>query len=294
MKLSAAELTELAESARVAARSAGEMIARCRPAEVEHKSDRGSLASQVVTEVDRRSEAMILEVLRPTMKRYGLGLLTEEQPDDGGRFRSDYFWCIDPIDGTLPFIEGTPGYAVSIALVRRDGTPAIGVVYDPVEATMVHAVAGAGAFRNGKRWDPLSAGGTVLSLFTDRSFLASAQYEAITTGLRQIAGDMGLTGLHVDASSGAVMNACRVLANAPACYVKLPRRAGGGCLWDYAATTGLFREVGAVATDVFGEAFELNRADSTLMCHRGILFATDESLASRIRVLCSQFGQGLD
>ena len=80
MKLSAAELTELAESARVAARSAGEMIARCRPAEVEHKSDRGSLASQVVTEVDRRSEAMILEVLRPTMKRYGLGLLTEEQP----------------------------------------------------------------------------------------------------------------------------------------------------------------------------------------------------------------------
>lgn len=285
MKLSATEVTELANLAINAASAAGEMIARSRPKQIEHKSSGGSLASQVVTEVDRRSEAIVLEALTPTLKRFGLGLLTEEQPDDGGRFSNDQFWCIDPIDGTLPFIEGTPGYAVSIALVRRDGTPAIGVVYDPVEKTVVHAIADAGAFRNGQRWDQPSPTETVLSLFTDRSFLSSDGRDKITAGLEQIAQDMGLTGLQIDATAGAVMNACKVLANPFACYVKLPKQNGGGSLWDYAATACIFSEAGAIATDISGRCFDLNRADSTFMCHRGILFATDETLAQRIRAM---------
>lgn len=284
MKLSGADLTELADLAIDAAIAAGEMIARSRPEKIEHKSSGGSLASQVVTEVDRRSEAIILETLNPTIERFELALLTEEQPDDGGRFSADYFWCIDPIDGTLPFIEGTPGYAVSIALVCRDGTPTIGVVYDPVEETVVHAIAGAGGFRNGRLYPP-STNGTVLSLFTDKSFLSSDARDQITTDLEEIARDMGMKGLHVDASAGAVMNACKVLANPLACYVKLPKQNGGGSLWDYAATSCIFREVGAVATDIDGKGFDLNRADSTLMCHRGILFATDGTLAQRIRGL---------
>jgi len=285
MKLSSTELTELANLAIDAATAAGEMIARSRPKQIEHKSSGGSLASQVVTEVDRRSEAIIFEMLTPTFQRFELGLLTEEQPDDGGRFSADYFWCIDPIDGTLPFIEGTPGYAVSIALVRRDGTPTIGVVFDPVGKTVVHAIADAGAFRNGQPWEQPSSNGTVLSLFTDRSFLSSERRDQITTGLEQIARDMGLTGLHVDAKAGAVMNACKVLANPLACYAKLPKQNGGGSLWDYAATACIFNEAGAVATDINGQPFDLNRADSTLMGHRGILFATNETLAQRIRSL---------
>lgn len=285
MKLTRTELTELADLAIDAATAAGEMIARSRPKEIEHKSSGGSLASQVVTEVDRRSEAIILKTLNPTLKRFELGLLTEEQPDDGGRFNADYFWCIDPIDGTLPFIEGTPGYAVSIALVRRDGTPTVGVVYDPVGETVIHAIAGAGGFRNGRPWDQQSSSGTVLSLFTDKSFLSSEGRDQITTGLEVIARDLGLTGVHVDASAGAVMNACKVLANPLACYVKLPKENGGGSLWDYAATACIFSETAAVATDIYGQSFDLNRADSTLMCHRGILYATDETLAQRIRAL---------
>lgn len=291
MKLSDIELTELASLAIDAATAAGEMIARSRPKEIEHKSTGGSLASQVVTEVDRRSEAIILEAIHPTLKRFGFGLLTEEQPDDGGRFSADYFWCIDPIDGTLPFIDGTPGYAVSIALVQRDGTPVIGVVYEPVGEALIHAIAGTGAFRNGhsmtvlQESDRQPSSGPVLSLFTDRSFLSSEQHDQMVFALEEIARDMGLTGLNVDASAGAVMNACNVLANSPACYVKLPKQNGGGSLWDYAATACIFSEAGAVATDIFGQRFDLNRVDSTFMCHRGILFATDEKLAQRIRAL---------
>ena len=293
MKLSTSDLSELADLAILAASQAGQMIARSRPREIQYKDMQAtardkSLASQVVTEIDRHSEDIILGILTPTLERFELGLLTEEQDDDGGRLTNDYFWCIDPLDGTLPFIEGSHGYAVCIALVGSDGTPVIGVVFDPVEATVLHAISEVGAFRNHRPWPTgKRPWGDVLSVFADRSFLVSDDYDVVVDALGQIARDMGLAGLRLHATSGAVMNACGVLANPPACYVKYPRptNGGGGSLWDFAATACLFYEVGAVATDIHGGPLDLNRADSSYMNHRGVLFATDEVLAQRIRAI---------
>ena len=286
MTLVLADLHRLADTAIAAAGEAARMIAASRPQEVERKAGGASLASQVVTEIDRRSEELILGVLAPSTDEFELGLLTEERPDDGGRLTADYFWCIDPLDGTLPFVEGLPGYAVSIALVRRDGQPLLGVVHDPVEATVMHAISGVGVFRDGQRWRPESGSKSeALSVFTDRSFSALDDHDDLLEGLEEIARDRGLAGVHVDATGGAVMNACRVLANPPACYFKYPKPSGGGSSWDFAATACLFREAGAIATDIDGGPLDLNRADSTFMNHRGVLFATDDALAARIRSL---------
>ena len=293
MKLSTSDLSELADLAILAASQAGQMIARSRPREIQYKDMQAtardkSLASQVMTEIDRHSEDIILGILTPTLERFELGLLTEEQDDDGGRLTNDYFWCIDPLDGTLPFIEGSHGYAVSIALVGSDGTPVIGVVFDPVEATVLHAISEVGAFRNHRPWPTgKRPWGDVLSVFADRSFMVSDDHDVVVDALGQIARDMGLAGLRLHATSGAVMNACGVLANPPACYVKYPRpnNGGGSSLWDFAATACLFYEVGAVATDIHGGPLDLNRADSSYMNHRGVLFATDEVLAQRIRAI---------
>ena len=293
MKLSTSDLSELADLAILAASQAGQMIARSRPREIQYKDMQAtardkSLASQVMTEIDRHSEDIILGILTPTLERFEFGLLTEEQDDDGGRLTNDYFWCIDPLDGTLPFIEGSHGYAVCIALVGSDGTPVIGVVFDPVEATVLHAISEVGAFRNHRPWPTgKRPWGDVLSVFADRSFLVSDDHDVVVDALGQIARDMGLAGLRLHATSGAVMNACGVLANPPACYVKYPRpnNGGGGSLWDFAATACLFYEVGAVATDIHGGPLDLNRADSSYMNHRGVLFATDEVLAQRIRAI---------
>jgi fructose-1,6-bisphosphatase/inositol monophosphatase family enzyme len=284
VKLSPDDLQTLANVAIGAASDAAEMVSRSRPQNVEHKADGESLASQVVTEIDRRSEDIVLEALTPTRTTFDLGLLTEEQADDGSRHSADHFWCIDPLDGTLPFIEGVPGYAVSVALVSRDGTPRIGVVVDPVTGTQWHAVSGAGAFRDGQRWsvEP-HAGGGELSVFADRSFLERDDHGAAVAALEHIAHDTGLTGIRIDATGGAVMNACGVLAQPSACYVKQPGGAGGGSLWDFAATACLFHEAGAVATDIHGAPLDLNRSDSTFMNHRGVLFATDPDLAEQIR-----------
>lgn len=292
MTLSVEDLAVLSDCANEAAIKAGAFIARSRPESVEHKSSVLSPASQVVTEVDRRSQDLILEVLRPTVERFDLGVLAEEQDDDGGRFEKEFFWCVDPLDGTLPFIESTPGYAVSIALVSRGGIPQLGAVYDPVERTLYHCVRGGGAYRNERRWTVAETSqprGTALSVFMDRSFPQSRGHAEILAGLEMISAELGLLVPRVHTSGAAVMNACRALAHAPGCYFKLPKPTdGGGSVWDFAATACLFHEAGAVATDIHGGRLDLNRPDSTFMNHRGALFATSEDLAQRIGALCSR------
>src|SRR3989339_1076408 len=46
---------------------------------------------------------------------------------------SKYIWVCDPIDGTMPFSNGSPIFTFSIALVdQSSGLPILGVINDPV------------------------------------------------------------------------------------------------------------------------------------------------------------------
>ncbi|HEY5653991.1 MAG TPA: inositol monophosphatase family protein [Pontiella sp.] len=277
MKLNSDHLRQLESYAITAAQKAGAYIARTRPCDIQHKEGGDCPAAQVLTEVDHQSQSLILEILNPTFSEYDLALLTEENEDDGSRLKKDYFWCIDPIDGTLPFIEGVPGYAVSIALVSRKGVPQIGVVFDPVEQNLYHAVRAQGVFRNHLPWKP-NAGRQEASLqvFTDRSVLQKAWFLKANEVLEA----------NVSGHGGAVMNAIWALEHPPACYFKFPKPGeGGGCLWDFAATACIYNESGAIASDMYGAPLDLNRPDSLFMNHRGILFATDSVLADKIRSL---------
>lgn len=273
MKLTATDLQQLCQLAIAAARSAGEYIASTRPEKIEHKKHQGSLASQVVTEIDHQSQRRILQLLEPSLSQYDLGLLTEERPDDGSRLNKDYFWCVDPLDGTLSFIEGTAGYAVSIALVSRQGIPVIGVVFDPVEQALYHAVRGGGACKNSKPWQPnLLQANAPLTIYTDRSALTNPMYKQIAQTINATCKTYG----------GAVMNAIWCLENASACYFKLTKpNNGGGCLWDFAATSCLYHELGAWSSDVHGEPLNLNHAESVYLNHCGILFTTCSAVAQQ-------------
>ncbi|MBT4757388.1 MAG: inositol monophosphatase [Opitutae bacterium] len=296
MRLSAEDLIQLVGCAATAAMEAGILIAQYDGREVllQHKAGGESLASQVVTEVDELSQAIILKHLLPTCAVYDLALLTEEQPDDGSRLEKDAFWCIDPLDGTLPFTESIPGYAVSIALVARDGTPLIGVVYDPSTGTQYQAVQGQGALRNGEPWTlPPSSEAAPLSFISDRSIVIHPQFGGALAQLQVLASELGQVGLETTLTGGAVMNALWVLEQAPACYFKFPKpQAGGGSLWDYAATACIYAELGAWCSDVAGQRLDLNRADSTFMNHRGVLFASDRALGQALLVVLVDLSDG--
>jgi fructose-1,6-bisphosphatase/inositol monophosphatase family enzyme len=279
------DLTELTKQAVQSAREAGELIRSYQDREVDvlHKEGGDTYASQVVTEVDRKAQDAILRILGTTCEEFDLAVLTEESEDDRRRFEKEFFWCIDPMDGTLPFIRKEPGYSVSIALVARDGSPQIGVVYDPVHDVLWQATKGQGVQRNGEPWT-LDSKGKELTFTYDRSFTDRPERDRVLRELEAYAHSIGLKKLMATQFGGAVINACHALENAPGCHFKFAKpQEGGGSLWDYAATACLYEEAGAVVTDVHGNPLDLNRPDSTFMNHRGAVYATDEELANRIR-----------
>ena len=291
MRLHSVDLENLSQLAKRAAKEAGRYIqSRVKDElKIESKLGGSSLASQVVTAVDLESQKIILEILAPSLTQYDLALLTEESEDDQSRFEKEYFWCIDPLDGTLPFTEAIPGYAVSIALVSRSGESLIGVIYDPVKEELYHAVKAQGAFCNDLALEPKSEA-KYLTLVNDRSFKNHLDYEAILKSLEGLAIEQGYEEVKTILFGGAAMNAIWVLQNTPAFYFKFPKlEDGGGSLWDYAASACLFKELGGHVSDIFGEDLDLNRVDSSFMNHRGICYVSDERLVKKLQVLLKAY-----
>lgn len=119
-----------------------------------------SSGTDMVTEVDRASEALIVE--RLLAARPDDGLLGEEGSERAGS--SGVTWVIDPLDGTTNYLYGYPGFSVSIAAVA-DGRTVAGVVVDPIHHETFTATAGGGAWCNGERLTgprPATLGETLL------------------------------------------------------------------------------------------------------------------------------------
>lgn len=290
MQLTNDDLMVLRAVAETAAREAGAFIqaSAASSIEVQHKTGGDNIAAQVVTEVDLRADAMIREQLLPACADYDLALLTEEGGDDPLRLTKHAFWSVDPLDGTLGFIHARPGYSVSIALVARDGSPLIGVVYDPVTDKLYSGVTGQGAQLNGAEWQPLQqiAEERPLTLIFDQGFDQRDYYPKVFETISALAERHGYRGVQTRAGDGGVLNTLQVLEQAPGCYFKFPKpQEGGGSLWDFAASAAIYQAVGASASDYFGEPLELNRADSLFMNHRGVLYASSAELAVEIREL---------
>jgi myo-inositol-1(or 4)-monophosphatase len=93
------------------------------------------------TKADHAVEALIRKRIG---ERFGDPVIGEE---DGGS-PADLVWVVDPIDGTVNYIHGSPRWCVSIALVEG-GDIASGVINAPEENRLFTARRGHGAFLNG-------------------------------------------------------------------------------------------------------------------------------------------------
>ena len=139
------DLSRALSVAEAAARDAGELIVEWigRPRETAAKSSPHDL----VTEVDKACQQRIEQRLMAEFPKSSF--LGEESVAPGAaaaeRAVSDadqaLLWVVDPIDGTLNFIQGIPLCVVSIGLVV-EGAPALGVIYDPVRDEMFSAQGG--------------------------------------------------------------------------------------------------------------------------------------------------------
>ncbi len=115
---------------------------------LERQKDPGAIgtktsATDLVSEVDRASERLIVDAVRRA--RPGDGIVGEEGTADDGT--SGWRWVIDPLDGTINYLYGLPSYAVSIA-VEYHGRAEVGVVAHPGHGETFSAIRGRGAARD--------------------------------------------------------------------------------------------------------------------------------------------------
>ncbi|GAB4298881.1 MAG: 3'(2'),5'-bisphosphate nucleotidase CysQ [Marinilabiliales bacterium] len=105
---------------------------------VENKSDNSPL-----TLADKTSNTIITNKLQSVFP-----ILSEEGKHTGYEIRKnwDYFWLIDPLDGTKEFIKKNGEFTVNIALIKKD-QPVMGVIFVPVTQELYFGSLNHGAYK---------------------------------------------------------------------------------------------------------------------------------------------------
>ena len=91
------------------------------------------------------------EVIEKSLFKTGIPILSEEgsQTPYEERKKWEYFWLVDPLDGTKEFIKRNGEFTVNIALIH-EGTPVMGVIYVPVQQVLYFALEGLGSYKVSK------------------------------------------------------------------------------------------------------------------------------------------------
>jgi myo-inositol-1(or 4)-monophosphatase len=226
-----------------AAREAGNLVLR---QSGERRIVRFKSKVDFVTNVDKNSEKLITSMIKKRFPDHGI--MAEEGTNVEN---SENLWVIDPLDGTINFMHGYPFFCVSIALVRN-GKRALGVVYDPLRKEMFHAVAGGGAYLNGKRIkvsaaDELKDSLLVTDFYSGNRNLVTRTLEAAGRFLYE-----GIQGMRRSGSAAIDM-----------CYVACGRIDGYWEYllqpWDFAAASLIAKEAGARVTTIQGKGIEIKK-----------------------------------
>ena len=88
-----------------------------------------------VTEADMGAEKIIFDGLRALTS--DIPVVGEEHTAAGetADLTREYFWLVDPVDGTADFVKRNGEFTVNIALIRENA-PVFGAVYVPVSKTL--------------------------------------------------------------------------------------------------------------------------------------------------------------
>jgi myo-inositol-1(or 4)-monophosphatase len=219
---------ELLELARKVGHDAGALLMERPPAfEIESKST----AIDIATQMDKKAEKFIMESLLAA--RPDDGIIGEE--GSSVESKSGITWVIDPLDGTVNYFYGLPGWNVSIAAKDKDGS-VVGVVTAPTIDSTWWATRGGGAFYNGHQIhcnDPIAL---------DRSLIATGFQYDVSHRISQLEDFSKLVPIVRDLrrNGAAAVDLCHVAMGALDGYYE-----AGLKEWDWAAGALVATEAGA-------------------------------------------------
>lgn len=201
-------------------------------------------AVDIVTEVDRKSEELIMAAIGKTFP--GHGILTEESPEV--KQDSPYKWIIDPLDGTTNYSHGFPFFCVSIGF-EEAGEVTFGAVYDPMLDELYTAEKGIGAALNGKK--------ITVSAINDlgRGLLATGfpyDLRASRDNNLDFFSEFSLKAQAIRRAGSAALDLCYIASGRFDGYWEMKLRP-----WDVAAGALIVGEAGGRVTDFSGGPFSI-------------------------------------
>lgn len=194
---------------------------------VEYKDDKSPL-----TEADKIANEIICSELSKLYPDTPIMSEENKQTEYETRKWWEYYWCIDPIDGTKEFIKKNDEFTVNIALMHKN-TPILGVVYAPALDEIYYAKQNQGAFKDGQKL-PIYTNDNPkekLSVVASKSHLSPETQEFIdnldTKEISQI-------------SKGSSLKLCMIATGEADIYPRLAPTME----WDTAAADAIVREAG--------------------------------------------------
>ncbi len=243
------KMESLLFSAIQASLKAGEEILKVYESDfaVEKKEDKSPL-----THADKNAHNVICEILKST----NFPVLSEEGKsiDYSERSKWEYFWMVDPLDGTKEFVKRNGEFTVNIALIHNQKS-ILGVIYVPVTKILYFAAKGIGCYKS-ETWNlksgmdnledlikscnklPLQTANTKFTVVASRSHL-SEETEMFIDGLKTAHKEVDFL------SSGSSIKLCLVAEGSANVY---PRFAPT-MEWDTAAGQAICEIAGKTVID---------------------------------------------
>ena len=165
----------------------------------------------------------------------------------------EYYWLVDPLDGTKEFIKRNGEFTVNVALIHQN-KPIIGVVYVPVLNDCYFAAEGCGAYKQSGLAvaKPISVRDQAPDLVT---VVGSRSHK---TG--DLADYLARLGKHKIKSIGSSLKFCLVAEGSADLYPRM----GPTCEWDTAAAQCVVEQAGGAVTKVNGTPLQYNTKESYL------------------------------
>lgn len=221
-----------------------------------------------VTVADREAEEIIRRGLKEILPE--VPMVGEEAtaagyvPDLEGQ---EYFWLVDPLDGTREFLEGRPEYTVNIALIHNR-KPILGVVYAPArgdiyascgEGTAIRSTCGSDRDKAIKVRRPPEKGLTVV---TSRFSGGGGRLEKFLEGHK----------VEKLLRYGSSLKICAVASGKADMYLRF----GPTMEWDTAAGHAILRDAGGEITDFSGAPLEYGNVRKSFANPEFRAFSTEE------------------
>ena len=228
-----------------AARAGGE-VARAqlgKPDVMRWKSHRNVVAGPAL-----QVQSAIIDVLQRETPDFGI--LAEEGPEDEPLpLDAEHLWIVDPICGSLNYVQGIPYFGVSIAL-RSGGALRVGVVYDPLRDELFTASLSSPATLNGQviNVQQISEGYEAF----EKAWVGTDwphEHERLSQAL-QIAAVMANQVIVLGAMGSPALGICNVAAGRWHAYWALDLK-----IWDVAAAAVILTRAGGTLTDEHGASW---------------------------------------